>query len=139
MFRSGLDDGALAHLYGKRGDEAVDRPIGIGVVQGPQRGGGENRGDRLGVRRHLAGDELELGRLVAEHHQICAFGYLTIGCERLTPNLGGQRLGAIGDGIGHEQRTVPPTRERTRHIPCADQSNIHEASRLPIVIASTRS
>ena len=73
----------------------------------------------------------KLGRLVAEHHQVCALGHLGVRGERLAPDLGHQRLGALVDGIRHEHRTVPSARERPRHVACAYETDLHSAPRLP--------
>ena len=43
----GLHDRALAHLDGQRGDEAVDGPVGVGLLQRRERRRGQDRGDRL--------------------------------------------------------------------------------------------
>ncbi len=127
----GLDDGTLAHLHCKRGDKAVDRPIGVGIVERCKGGERKDRGDRLGVRGHLARDELKLGGLVAKDDDIGTFGHLGITRKRLPPHLGGQGLCALGDGIGHEHRAIPSTCKSPRHVPSADDSYLHSAPRLP--------
>ena len=111
-----LHHGALAHLDGERGDEAVHGPVGIGGVQRSERRGGEDRGDGTRVRGQLARHVLQLSRLVAENDQIGAFGHLSVVRERFAADLSGQSSGALGERVGAQQRTTPPARERAGHV-----------------------
>ncbi len=78
----------------------------------------------------LLGDAVELGGLVAEHHELGALGDLGVARERLPPGLLGQRDRAGGDRIEAQHRPPPPAGERARHVACSDQSYLHRAPTL---------
>ena len=122
---SRLHDGALAHLDGERGDEAVDGPIGVGGAQRCERRGGEDRGDRARVGAISAATSRELSGLVAEHEQIRALGHLGVALQRLPSDLRGKRGGTLGQRVRAEHGAPPPARERAGHVACADETYLH--------------
>ncbi len=63
---------------------------------------------------------------MAEHHELGPLGDQRVRCERLSPDLGGQRLGAVGERVGAQQRTPPPASERAGHVPATDQADLHD-------------
>ena len=136
--RCGLDDGPLANLHRQRGDEAIDRPVGIGLPQGLQRRGCEDRRNRLGLWREFPSDRRQLRGLVAEDDELRAGGNLCVARERLASHLGSQAPRALGDRVGAQNRTTPSARERAGHVPAADQTYLHEDRRLPSEDAATR-
>ena len=118
---------AAAHLGGDVGDEAVDRHAGIGLGQLIGAGGGEDRDDHARAVAHLGGHLGELLRLVAEHDRVGALGQLGVGRHGLAAQLRRQRVRLAGVDVGHQHGLADAARERGRHVPRADEPQLHAA------------
>ena len=92
------------------------------VVRGEQR---DDRASRAARSRSRHGGEL--GGLVGEDDEVGALGELAVGRDRLAAELGGQRRRAAGAGVGAQHRLAPAARERARHVPGADEADLHAA------------
>jgi hypothetical protein len=62
---------------------------------------------------------------VAQEDQVGALGHLGVGGHNLAADLGGQRAGAVGEHVGAHHGPAPAEREAARHVPRADEADLH--------------
>ena len=68
--------------------------------------------------------------LVAEHEDIGPLGELGVRADRLAAQLLGERCGLGLVHVVHEHRLADAARERGRHVPCSDETQLHCAGSL---------
>ena len=128
----GLHDGALAHLDGQRGDEAVDGPLGIGVRAAPSSGvAARIEATALACGRDFARDVLQLRGLVAEHDELGAPATSALSASASPPTSRGQRVArGSATGSAHSTGRPHPRASARAMLPAADQTDLHTGSRL---------
>jgi hypothetical protein len=68
---------------------------------------------------------------VRDQRDVGLLGHLAVGADGLAAELVHERLRAPGHGVRGHDRIAPPDGERARHVPGADESDLHDAGGYP--------
>jgi hypothetical protein len=127
----GLDghgDDALAHARGRVGHEADHGAVGVRRAELCDGHAAEDRDDGEGPGG-LLGGLVQLAGLVAQDDDVGAPGQRRGVRDGLSPQLGGERVGATRDGVEAERGLADPPREGGGHVARSEVSQAHERPR----------
>ena len=125
MVGHSVDDDPLTYLHRSVRHHGEDLRAFVVGLEGSGVDPAEHARDNLGSACDLLGNGLELVGLVAEHDDVGALGQFAVRGNPLASQLVSQRLRAARAAVGAEHGLTPATRQRTRHVSGADESDLH--------------